>query len=187
MNIHLDFINLMTYDFNSFGNGRTGHNSPLFAGNDANRNLNIEAAVTNWIQQGVNPQKLFLGLGFYGQTFTLTNNNNNGVGAPARAAGNPGTLSDQPGLMMQLEICDEFRKGGWTVRYDTVQEAPFAFKGNQWWGFDNVRSIRVKSNYAVQRRLAGVMVWAIDYEDPRNHCGTGANSLLNTIASVVRP
>lgn len=187
MNEQLDFINLMTYDFNGYYNGRTGHNSPLYAGSDTSRNYNIDAAVTNWIANGASPQKLFLGLGFYGQTFTLTKTANNGVGALTVAAGSAGPLSLQSGLMMYSEICAELNGGGWTQMYDTARESPYAFKGNQWWGFDNARSILVKSRYAVDKRLAGVMVWAIDYEDHRNRCGAGLNPLLTAVASVIRP
>lgn len=187
MNEQLDFINLMTYDFNGYYNNRTGHNSPLFAGSDTNRNNNIDAAVNNWIQHGASPQKLFLGLGFYGQTFTLANPNSNGVGAVAIGAGRPGTFSQQNGLMMYSEICTDFRSGGWTVLYDSARESPYAFKGDQWWGFDNVQSITVKSRYAVSKNLAGVMMWAIDYDDHRNRCGTGVNPLLVAAASVIQP
>lgn len=187
MNEYLDYINLMTYDLHGYYNGRTGHNSPLFAGNDTNRNYNIDAAVNNWIQHGASPQKLFLGIGFYGQTFTLANVNNNGVGAVSIGAGNAGTLSQQSGMVMYREICEELSHGGWTENYDEARESPYAFKGNQWWGFDNERSVKVKSKYAVEKKLAGVMMWAIDYEDHKNRCGAGYNPLLTAVASIIRP
>lgn len=187
MNQILDYINLMTYDYNAHWNGRTGQNSPLYASsNDINSQWNIDASVNAWIRAGANPQKLFLGLGFYAQTFTLQNPAQNGLGAPTVGAGLPGPYSQSPGLLMYNEICEELNRGGWTVRYDTQQQSPYAFKGNQWWGYDNVQSIRAKTQYAVQRNLAGVMMWAVDYEDRHNHCGTGFNPLLAAIAQVIR-
>lgn len=187
MNQVLDYINLMTYDYNSHWLGRTGQNSPLFASpNDANRNFNIDASVNAWIRAGANPQKLFLGLGFYAQTFRLANPAQNGIGAPTAGPGNPGTWSRQGGLLMYLEICLALNQGGWTVRFDTQQQSPYAFKGNQWMGYDNPQSIRIKTQYAVQKNLAGVMMWSIDYEDRHNRCGTGYNPLLSAIAQVIR-
>lgn len=187
MNQVLDYINLMTYDYNSHANGRTGQNSPLFASsNDINSKWNADAAVTAWIRAGANPQKLFLGLGFYAQTFTLSNPAQNGIGAPTSGPGLPGPYSLAPGLYMYNEICEELKRGGWTVRYDTQQQAAYAFKGNQWWGYDNAQSILAKTQYAVQRNLAGVMMWAVDYEDRHNRCGTGYNPLLSTIAQLIR-
>lgn len=187
MNQVLDYVNLMTYDYNSHWNKRTGQNSPLFASpNDISPTFNIDASVNAWIRAGASPQKLFLGLAFYAQTFTLANPAQNGIGAPVTGPGRAGPYSDSPGLLMYNEICEELNRGGWTVRFDTQQQSPYAFKGNQWWGYDNVQSIRIKSQYAVQKNLAGVMMWAVDYEDNLNRCGQGVNPLLAAIATVIK-
>lgn len=186
MNQYLDYINLMTYDFHGSWDGRTGINSPLYPhAAAANRNFNIDAAVQHWINAGASRAKLFVGLAFYAQTFTLANPAVNGMNAPTIGPGTGGPYSAQPGLMMYNEICQELNRGGWTVVYDTQQQSPYAFRGNQWWGFDNAQSIRVKSQYAVQQGLAGVMVWAMDYEDVHNLCGTGWNPLFVSIWSVI--
>lgn len=186
MNQYLDYINLMTYDFNGSWNGRTGINAPLYPhSTDYNRNLNSDASVRAWIAAGASRAKLFLGLAFYAQTFTLANPANNGIGAPTTGPGLGGIWSQQPGLMMYNEICRDLNTGGWTVVYDTQTQSPYAYRGNQWWGFDNAQSIRVKSQYAVQQALAGVMVWAMDYEDVHNLCGTGWNPLFISIWSVI--
>lgn len=186
MNLYLDYINLMTYDFNGSWNVRTGQNSPLYPhSTDTNRAFNIDYAVRHWINNGASRAKLFLGLAFYGRTFTLADPAVNGLHAPTIGPGNPGRYSNEGGLMMYNEICQELDSGGWTVIYDTDQQSPYAFKGNQWWGYDNAQSIRVKSQYAVDQGLAGVMIWALDYEDVHNQCGTGWNPLFAAIWSVI--
>ena len=41
----------------------------------------------------------------------------------------------------------------------------YCCRGDRWLSFDNVRSIRVKSEYAFDQGLAGVMTWSIDTDD----------------------
>lgn len=168
----------MTYDYNSYHNGRTGSNSPL---------LNIDATTTLWIQSGASPSKLLIGLGFYGQSFTLSDEHNNGLGAPSKGPGRPGQYSQQPGFLTYLEICLELKSnGGWWTHFDNISRTPYAIKQDQWIGYDNPASIRMKSEYAVTKRLAGVMVWAVDYDDKANVCGQGKNPLLNAIGNVIK-
>lgn len=180
MNQYLDYINLMTYDFNGSWNDRTGMNAPLFPHrNDVNRVLNGDYAVQNWIRNGASREKLFLGLAFYGRSFTLANPAVNGVHAPTIG---PGAIGE---LLMYNEFCQELNRGGWTVVYDEDQQTPYAYKGNQWMGYDNPRSITAKSKYAVDNRLAGVMIWALDYDDASNVCGTGWNPLFVAIWTTI--
>lgn len=187
LNQWLDYINLMTYDFNSYYGQRLGQNAPLYASpNDANPNYNMEATIKAWLKAGASAQKLVLGLGFYAQTFKLANKAQTQIGSPLAGPGNQGSRSRQPGLLMYSEICDELALGGWTVRYDQQQQSVIAYKGDQWWGYDNVQSIKAKSQYAVNNNLAGVMVWSVDYDDKNGRCGQGRNPLLGAISSVIR-
>ena len=56
-----------------------------------------------------------------------------------------------------------------------------AIKGDKWISYDNQRSIRLKTNYAYEHNLAGVMVSAIDTDDFQGNCGGGKYPLLRTI------
>lgn len=62
-----------------------------------------------------------------------------------------------------------------------MQQVPFTYSGNQWVGFDNQRSVRVKAAYAKSRGLAGVMVWSIEQDDARGICGMGKFPLINAV------
>lgn len=196
----------MTYDFSGSWSSQTGLNAPLYSGSgDASQSANSHSAVQNWIRNGASPQKLFLGLGFYGRTFTLADANKNGLNAKTTGPGKAGPYSNEPGLLTYLEvsrksiyflsiskiliiyfvfvqICLEINKGGWRQVYDSTRETPYMSKGNQWVGYDNVKSIKAKVNYAKQNNLAGVMMWSIDYDDHKNACGGGKFPLLKAIS-----
>nr|KAG5697168.1 hypothetical protein BaRGS_002177 [Batillaria attramentaria] len=87
--MEFDFINLMTYDLHGAWDDVTGHNSPLYAGSwetGKDRYLNLDWAAQYWVQQGAPREKLTIGLGLYGRSFTLASASDNGVGASARQA-----------------------------------------------------------------------------------------------------
>lgn len=187
MDASLDFINLMTYDFHDGSDPQTGQNAPLYASSvkGEDKSLNSAATVSDWIAHGATPSKLLLGLAFYGRTFKLTNSADHGIGAPASGPGDAPSDDDESGLLSYLEICKNLKAGGWTTVYDTQQQSPYSYKGNDWVGYDNVQSIKVKAQYALDHNLGGVMMWALDNDDLYNVCGGGATPLLNAITSVI--
>lgn len=63
---------------------------------------------------------------------------------------------------------------------------PFAFLNDQWIGYDDVQSVTIKSNYALDAGLGGVMVWSIETDDFRGNCGNGEYPLLTAINEVMR-
>jgi chitinase len=64
------------------------------------------------------------------------------------------------------------KDGGWTTVWDDQQKTPYMYKGNQWVGFDNPRSIGVKVEYAKSLNLGGVMIWSIETDDFKGIGGT---------------
>lgn len=180
----MDFINLMTYDYHASWDGITGQNSPLYDTN--NPTFNADASVTAWIGAGAPASKILLGLGFYGHNFQLTDPSSNGLGAASSGPGDAGPYTKQAGFNSYLEICSNLAQGGWTTVYDDSQVCPYSYSGDQWVGYDNVQSITAKTQYAVSKGLAGVMMWAIDNDDLNNVCGGGALPLLAAVNSVIQ-
>jgi chitinase len=58
---------------------------------------------------------------------------------------------------------------------------PFAYHGDQWVGFDDERSLRTKINWLKTEGFGGIMVWSVDLDDFRGHCGTGKYPLLKAM------
>lgn len=95
----------MSYDLHGSYEGKTGQNAPLYASSvDTSYQLNQDACVKAWLKAGASPQKLFLGVGFYGRSYTLSDPSNNKLGAPASGAGTPGNYSGEGGMLTYLEV-----------------------------------------------------------------------------------
>lgn len=62
---------------------------------------------------------------------------------------------------------------------------PYAYKDNQWVSFDDKEMIRRKSELVRKLNLGGGMVWALDLDDFKNHCGEGEHPLLRTLQNVL--
>ncbi|XP_065348578.1 chitinase-3-like protein 1 [Cloeon dipterum] len=179
----LDFINLMTYDFHGVRDNKTGQNSPLYASSiDADKRYNANAAVQNWIKLGADRTKLILGAPLYGQTYTLLNPSKTELGAAIKGPGSPGKWSRQAGVLIYNEICSSMKsQTDWTEVWDEEQAVPYAYRSDQWVGYDNVKSVGIKSKYALDQGLGGVLVWSLDMDDFRNLCGAGKFPLVTAL------
>lgn len=63
---------------------------------------------------------------------------------------------------------------------------PYAYHGNQWVSYDDKDTLRKKSELVRSLGLGGGMVWALDLDDFKNHCGEGVHPLLSEIQRVLR-
>lgn len=176
LNEYLDFVNLMAYDFHGSYDGVTGQNGPLYPSNvdlslEAKERC-VQASVEAWLARGLSPEKLVLGMGVYGRTFTLSNQANNRVGAPVSNAGHQGPYTMEAGMMGYNEICEKILQGGWTEVWDEKQQVPYMYKGDQWVGYDNPKSIHIKVDYAKSLGLGGLMIWSVETDDFKGICGS---------------
>lgn len=159
---HLDFINIMTYDFHGTWEARTNHHSALFASpNDPStgdvRFYNSNDAVEAFLERGVPASKLNLGIGFYGRGWTNVPNVSNGLYQSGSAA--PGTyeagnedykvLKDRPG----------------TIYTDANARATWKYDGNTFWSYDTPAMITEKMNYVKAQNLGGAFFWEFSGDD----------------------
>nr|CAD7429082.1 unnamed protein product [Timema monikensis] len=199
---HLDMINVMTYDFHGSWDTITGENAPMYADSSETtelaRGLNVKynktvslvslllfdkaTCIQNWLDKGAPASKINLGMGTYGRSFTLQSADNSGLGAPINGAGQAGPYTREAGTLGYNEICEQ--KGQWTEHWNDDQQVPYAVNGNQWVGYDNVKSIGIKSEYVKAKNLGGAMIWSVETDDFRGICGD-KYPLLNAINSVL--
>ncbi len=137
--------------------------------------------------QGADPNKLVMGIPMYGQAFSLADPSNNGINAKAPQRGLQGEFTRAAGFLAYYEICQKVKNGGWTVvHHDREAMGPYAFKGNQWVGYDDVAMVRRKSEFVKASGYGGAMIWALDLDDFKNVCGCEPHPLLRTINRVLR-
>ncbi|XP_068822222.1 acidic mammalian chitinase isoform X1 [Capricornis sumatraensis] len=185
---YLDFIHVMTYDFHGSWEGYTGENSPLYkypTDTGSNAYLNVEYAMHYWKSNGAPAEKLIVGFPAYGHNFILRDASNNGIGAPTSGAGPAGPYTREAGFWAYYEICT-FLKEGATVAWDDSQNVPYAYKGTEWVGYDNVNSFRIKAQWLKENNFGGAMVWAIDLDDfTGTFCNQGKFPLINTLKDAL--
>ncbi|XP_063372990.1 probable chitinase 2 [Cydia amplana] len=166
---YVDLISIMAYDMYGAWDSVTGHNAPLHE--DKDRIYAVDAALNYWLTQGCPPEKLVLGLPFYGRTFTLTDASVNGVGAPASGAGLAGQYTATNGLIGYNEFCNKLNTETWDVLYDSIAQVPYAVQGNNWVSYDDPNSLVKKVEYAMNLGIGGAMVWSIETDDFHGKCG----------------
>ena len=73
---HVDFVNVMTYDYHFFQTyyPLTDYNAPLYASSQDENSLlapfNVNYSIHYWISQSMPKEKLVLGIPSYGHTYT---------------------------------------------------------------------------------------------------------------------
>lgn len=93
---YLDLINLMSYDFHGQWERQVGHNSPLFALETAStyqKKLTVDFSAREWVRRGAPAEKLLIGIPTYGRTFTLSDETQFDINAPAVGGGKPGNFT----------------------------------------------------------------------------------------------
>ena len=83
LHVYLDWLNIMSYDFFNSLTATTGHHAGLYASEfAAPRVRNADASVRQHLAAGIPPDKLVLGVAFYGRGFAGVNPVNNGLHQP---------------------------------------------------------------------------------------------------------
>jgi len=181
---YLDFINLMCYDYFGAWDKKTGYNAPLFAprgdSSDSGKYFNVNYTVNYWLSQGAPASKLVLGMPFYGRTFTLDQADSNKLTSPA-GNGPSGPFTNESNFMGYNEICEQIKEIGWERQDDKVQMVPYVFKDTAWISYDDVDSIKAKTQFLTEKGLGGAMIWSIDTDDFRGTCGPEKFPLLRAI------
>lgn len=97
-----------------------------------------------WVKQGAPKEKLMIGMPTYGRSFSLVDSTKFDIGAPASGGGSSGKYTAEAGFMSYYEVCDFLHEDNTTLVWDNEQQVPFAYRDNQWVGFDDERSLKTK-------------------------------------------
>ncbi len=150
---YLDYINLMSYDFDGTYDNLAAHHSNLFSPPNMPYIYSADVCIQNLKKVGVDPSKIVMGLPFYGKGKIVESSGNNGL--------------------YQIPV-RPFRGGGYTylkdslvdrngfVRYwDDASKAPYLFNADKkaLIVYDDEQSVKIKCDYIKKHKLAGAMFW----------------------------
>lgn len=96
----------------------------------ADAKLTVDYAIKYWLKNGAPKEKIILGIGTYGRTFTLANSQQHGYNAPITGPGAAGPFTREASTLGYNEFCET--QSSWTIVQDNNTKVPYAYKGNQW-------------------------------------------------------
>lgn len=168
----LDQLNIMTYDFYGAWSPLSNHNAPLYPSAGADSSLCMDAAFTLYNRTYHIPaSKLNLGLAFYGRTYShCTALNSTHAG--------PDTMY-LPGATYSEILA---RIGSFTRKWDERAEVPYLVSSawNMLVSYDDEASIRIKSQYMLDKKVHGCIIWEIT----QDYLPDGSTPLLNAVAKT---
>ena len=164
----VDNVNLMTYDFYGSGSSKTGHHTPL--GSDEFKEGSAVSSIQALMNLGVKPEKIIIGAAFYIKTFKEVENINNGLDQNAISSGSYNQINFE-------EVRSDFN-----FHWDSLANAPYAYDSiNKIFAtFDDHKSIQLKSQYALEQNLGGIMFWQLMNDKKQN-------GLLKTMVDEIKP
>jgi chitinase len=173
LHVHLDWINIMSYDFFNSLTPTTGHHAGLFGAENAPiGSRNADASVRQHLAAGIPPEKLVLGVAFYGRKFGGVTALGNGVNQPyERYEGDP----------TYAELADQLvGQQGFVRFWDDRARAPYLWNAASrvFISYDDPQSIGEKTSYVRANRLGGMMFWELSQD--RN------DELLDVIVKALR-
>ncbi|WKN40793.1 glycoside hydrolase family 18 protein [Tunicatimonas pelagia] len=192
---YADYMNVMTYDQVTGTFPYTGHHTPLgliksedwreypiynyyqkgdsiaqAQSRPALKPRSVKSIVNYCVNQGVAPSQIVIGSAFYGRAWKGVPPEKNGLYQP-----NQGT---HIGWAAYHLIRDEYEnKNGYTRYWDEVAEAPYLYSPTDsvFFSYDDTASVKLKTQYAIEADLGGVMFWELGNDTKEE------NSLLDAI------
>jgi chitinase len=159
LHVYLDWINVMSYDFFNSLTPTTGHHAALYASAfAAPGDRNADAAVKQHLAAGIPPQKLVLGVAFYGRGFAGVTPSHDGVNQPYERF-----EAAHPYSELVAKFID---RGGFEREWDAKAQAPFLWNAqtHAFITYDDPQSIAIKAEYVREHRLGGVMFWELSQD-----------------------
>ncbi len=150
---YVDFFNAMTYDIHGSWSAHAGHNSPLYQSPPGDADGSVETGINYLVNtRGLPENKVNMGIPFWGKKFNASSINGSFTGSV---------------IDMHYSEILPLIDNGWSYQWDNVAKCPYLVKEDQSKiiTYDSPLSIQHKCEFAQNRNLGGVMVWALGYDD----------------------
>lgn len=170
----LDFLNMETYDYHGTWESTTNHAAPLLDSPldpAAGQGLNVNSTITAYLQAGVPPGKMLLGIPFYGRGWTGVPDVLYGLyqssTGPAPSPSGDTLATDGVATFRTLEQL--LGTGGFASHRDYFSYADWLYSPASltFWTYDDPATVTYKMAYARLRAggLGGAFAWALKDDD----------------------
>jgi len=152
---YASFINIMSYDLVHGYSVISGHHTPLYS--TPQQTESTDHAVQMLLKAGVLAEKLVIGAAFYGRFFQIEEGSKVDLYMPCKFS---------HGFSSKYSADSLSEKNGFEKRWDDVAKAPYAVNTERRLlaTYDDERSVALKTKYAVENKLGGIMFWQL-YDD----------------------
>ena len=166
---HLDFVNVMNYNFHGGWSATTHFNAPLYASPDAPNTsevLTADHAMRYWADQPISREKLVFGLPFYGTAFTEVQDEDRGLFQPFEGSGSE----------VYWNVRTNFRKKShYEYYWHPDARVPWLYspEDETFVSYDDRHSVMEKTKYVADNGFGGMMCWELSQDS--------SNTLLDAI------
>jgi chitinase len=164
---HVDWFNLMTYDFHGSWENKTGHQTNAMTSADDPSSDAFKLSLDNSVRlyrdvYEVPVSKLVGGAAFYGRGWKNVSSSNNGLYQNGQTA--PGIYEDGSDYWKNLAPLED---QGYTFFWDDKALASWLYSPSDsiFWTLDDPQSLALKKRYSDAYGLAGMMLWEISGDD----------------------
>ncbi|HBF87746.1 MAG TPA: hypothetical protein DDX39_03805 [Bacteroidales bacterium] len=163
LNNYVDLFVIMGYDYYYSGSTTAGPNDPLYHFyNDATTyNYTISKTVTSYLDRGVSPSKLILGLPYYGREYGTTSSS-----IPSAVNGAPNSAS-RTYVTIKNNVSGYYSPANYQFNTNSCNPVYVFHNGTEWRQcfFDNKYSMLKRFDFVNQRGIGGIGIWAMGYDD----------------------
>lgn len=167
----LDYINLMTFDFEGAWSSLAAHIAPLYSSERDPRGVaqtpvSVDGAVTAYLNMGVPADKLVIGVPFYAQAWQNVRAGRL-FGLYQATGGVPsGTRAD--GRLYYRDLNPLLTSADYVRYFDDMALASWMYNArrNIAVSYESPESARAKGSYARTAGLGGVMAWEVSFDAP---------------------
>nr|WP_315402133.1 glycoside hydrolase family 18 protein [uncultured Duganella sp.] len=183
----LDWINIMAYDYHAPWDKSTGHLAALGADPVdpvTDKGLYVEASLRRYLDAGIGPEKLVMGVPFYGYGWKGCAPGPRGDGqyqlceGGATGGANGGNAYGYSHLLKQGILTADFKGGnGYTRYWNAAAKVPYLYNAREkiWITYEDQESLKGKARFIKKHKLRGAMFWELSAD--------AEHQLLETLSS----
>lgn len=147
-----DKVYIMSYDLVHGASTVSGHHTPLYS--TPQQKQSADNAVSRLLELGVPAEKIVIGAAFYARMFRVKDTLDRGLYR---------SCSFYRGISYPHLYDSISSAKGFTQYWDEVAKAPYAFNPRRkiLVTYDDSTSVKLKTKYALDRNLGGIMFWQL--------------------------